>query len=271
MRLRNANVPTGDVVGGPVASPLQAHVDEHDAHGATLLEVSLVCGLFVLLVFALLDFGRYMATRAILMKAVQNTLNYSQKVASFEVDIRGLTSSDSRYLGLIAARRSISNYAQQFPSATFVGNILDEFRIYDESGGPPVLYPPSGVAGYSALVLRPGEVGRRTNRSGVDIQHPTLCGAHAPCPRGRPQLQASDGWAQVIRDHPIYVEMSAQVDMIIPLWGAGLTVRSSALGFRLPCGTVRQRSLNSCSPWRRRSSSRRCSERKSAIRLRGKR
>ncbi|MCC6954332.1 MAG: pilus assembly protein [Deltaproteobacteria bacterium] len=206
--------------------------DQSPAQGATLLEVSLVCGFFMLLVFAFLDFGRYMATRAILMKAVQNTLNYAQKVSYFEAEVRGLPTSDVRYLRLVASRLAISNHAGQFPQSTFVGNILDEFRVYSLNGGSPTLVPPNGSPGYNALILRPGESGYLVNRGGRDIQHPTLCSPQGACPSGTPRLQNTDAWPQIIRDHPLYIEMSAQINPILPIWPAGLIVRSTALGFR---------------------------------------
>ena len=200
--------------------------------GATILEFALLAPWIFGLLFILLDLGRFLAYQALLTKAAYVGLNYAQKVAGMEINLRGLDKTKPADLlafnQFVAARQKTIDRITTLPQLTIVHATLN-YTTQDTTASDVT------SASSAALVLRPGEMATYSE-NGVpkDVYHPLLCppaGEGASC--SGPRLSASDNWSDVMRRYPIYVEVRGEFNPLVPFFPTPFAVRGVALGYRL--------------------------------------
>jgi Flp pilus assembly protein TadG len=201
------------------------------AAGAMMLQLAVVLPIFLLLVLGVMDLARYMTIQALLTRASQAALGVATKITDFDKRYDKLTPSDPEYQAFVKARNAAMAVAENTALNTMLSdcntpssarllcaNALDVFQSIDPlSGSPYSVSHTSDVA-----VLRPGEavkfVDSHSSESVVD--HPTVKpGASVLSPR------------KLMESEPIVVEMRAEVDMFLPLFGP-MTVTARAAGYR---------------------------------------
>ncbi len=201
-------------------------------HGATMVEMSLVLLLLLMFVMGVVNVGRFMAIQAVLTRGAQESLNLAQKVDGIEVDTRKLAPTDPNYSRFTSSRAVVVNQAKRIPLSTLISDVpaqssawLRPFQAFDDMAGDVTL-----TQNVDVLLLRPGDSAKYT-KSGHTYwkDHPTLCSPDSPtCAQ---PISPTDSYDQLLRTHPLKIELRAEVDLFFP-FNVPITVTGKALGFR---------------------------------------
>jgi hypothetical protein len=201
--------------------------------GATMIEMALVIGLFITMLIAIIDVGRVLISRSLLVAGAKDGLNLAIKAPNVALSLarcstppNGMTTSqcntvfrtrNNRRNRLRNAMDAISQTALRIPLGTF---------FVDGRGVNPA---PQGAFISALQILRPAEVDA-TNQipSLVNNGHPiALC-------QDQLALQAPVdfvGYDKAFLRCPIGVRIIAQVNTLIPGIGP-LTITGDAFGYR---------------------------------------
>ena len=192
--------------------------------GVAMMEAAIVFTMFFLVVVTFVDCARYFGARALLLKGAQMAANVAAKKSNFDVDIYSLSSAnlavpnspDSQaFDDYKAARASVAATASNLALATMFSKSpsmmkLEEMKSYDQAGGNY-----GSATNLDALILRPGECGRRSDNS--PICHPLRCpnGGSFGCSASARGL--SETMSSMLKQMPIMVVARGVMQGISPL------------------------------------------------------
>ncbi len=176
------------------------------------------------------DLARYLAVQAIINKGAAQGLNLAAKLSSFDNNIRNLAPGDPDYQAFAEARRRVLREATRVPLATLLTNFdtPSSAQLLAITDTDPELTlavtDPIPTVTSGATVFRPGDRtlvsdGTTTNW----VSHPT----YPPDAGGLPPQDVH----QLLRIHPIVVEVHARLEMFSPFLHDTVIV-GRAVGYR---------------------------------------
>lgn len=206
-------------------------------HGVALVESALVvfCLLFVAMTFV--DFARYYATQALLLKGAQDAVDMATKVSGFDVDTRTLKASVATDAAKVTRvrdlRAQLGDFAIRLARQSLLNAEDDPGKALTTAKGfqiSEVLSDSTSAAlTVRALVLRPGESGQRTDGTWVD--HPLKCAPNSPtCPDAK-KRQPNETMIGLLRAFPMFVRVEADVTPVSP-WFGTMPVRVNTFAWR---------------------------------------
>lgn len=220
-----------------------------DSTGATVLEFALASMILIPIVFGIIDFSKYMWTKSALLKSVNSAARVAGSIDGFDktllTDATKVTGKPAQiYLDFSRAKLNAENTSYQL--ADVVSNFSNALNK-DLSGmsptdkstlrtlpyiSPILSHPKYHNRIADVAIIRPGERMEHAdpengNGTGVFTEHPTLCPTGGcvntcqdidgnPCP----VLNGTGGYTDtdiksIYQDHPILVEMRAEISTII--------------------------------------------------------
>ncbi|MFN8388805.1 MAG: hypothetical protein U0136_00780 [Bdellovibrionota bacterium] len=209
--------------------------------GVTMVEGSFVVFSVMLVTLTFIDFARYYATKALLLKGAQDAVDFAVKAPGFDVDTYTLTSTSAddqaklnrlKQLRIQMGDQTINLARQSFVSAIDESSkrmgVTDTFSLTDQLNGST-----SSQTALHAIVLRPGESAQRSD--GTWLHHPFRCAANAPsndpgCPNAL-RRKGNETMMGLLRDLPIMVRTEATVIPISP-WMIRLPIQISVFAWR---------------------------------------
>lgn len=134
-----------------------------------MLEFALLISIVFVVTLTIVDIARFMMLEAILNRGAEEGLNVATKISNYDLDIRDLSVTDSRYYDFYEARRRVLDAATRVPLETFFTGPAEpssaqliEFEQRDEElQGVTAGTEPRVVK--AAAVVRPGEIAYRTD------------------------------------------------------------------------------------------------------------
>lgn len=178
--------------------------------GATMVESAIVIAVLLVAVLGIMEVSRYYMTKATLQRAVKQGLELAIRHDALLINYNSADTAQKALLveayNQIKARASTKDVTK---STSKLANVVDQ-AIPGVDAGP-------------ILVLRPGESGSYQSINGtteIEVDHPTHSAADS-----RP----NEVMADLLRTHPIMVEMNAAMPSILPFLG-DMPIRVQALG-----------------------------------------
>ncbi|MDD2943820.1 MAG: TadE/TadG family type IV pilus assembly protein [bacterium] len=208
-------------------------------NGAVIVEFSLIAGLLIITLLAIIDLGRIFYLQSALNKAADNALAMAQKISAFAEDTRLLDPSDTddqikltEYLNSV---QRIENSALSLMGGVLIGDSEDSFatlrpvKIY-ETNSRGLMEIDSAVA-----ILRPGGSVKYSMPHSTEVwfNHPTHCneaasGCYNPLP-------GTSTWHDTLKTEPLIIEIRATLNTYLgaffPVFNS-IALRGRAIGFR---------------------------------------
>jgi len=206
--------------------------------GATMIEFAAVIGVLMFLVLGIMDFSRYMTAKSLLRKSTQAAARYAATIEGMNVSLSntgtlGTTERDEFFASYRAVEETAYRVSNTFASRSEVngGPAQHEIRLLPYVLGTSPLDPglPRLITPDIAIIMPGEEVQQADPSNGAPSsqysQHDTLCpiaGCSNPCSQLNENIDCDvinfgDDYQDVLRNHPIAVEMRAEVDTFVPL------------------------------------------------------
>ncbi len=213
--------------------------------GATIIEFALASFVFFFLLLGFFDFARYVTVQGMLTKAAQNALVTAQTTSGIELDLRSLDllcspatppgtpgcagMNEQKFNQFRSAIDKVENDGKKFAlSSLFIGSsnsLTTSIPLTSYAITRTVNYltnPTPFSHNFDLILLRPGEDASFTDSKGnlISVAHPT-----------KPTLLPSETFESALRQHPLFIQMRAEVEPVAPFLPTLVAV-GTAIGFR---------------------------------------